>query len=217
MAAVIIDIKQRQNTTPLGDAIVQIADRWAAQNCKETTANRGVCIDKVHELYNNRVIAEAYCAKYAFVVVQEGCEQLNIKNILPKSASAKGILDASMKIPGFVIKGKQGIALGAVFVRRSKGTGSGWHVGLVRHWNNDKFFTNEGNNGDRIGWFSYEWEEIIERDFYFIQTHKMSEGFQYAQKTVTETAKKIETTISDNKLPALLLLGAAGLVLYKIA
>lgn len=216
-ATIAIDTSYKQNTTPLGRRIVEIADRWAQLKCVEEKNNRGQCIDKVHQLYNGRILNEAYCAKFAYVVVQEACEALNIANKLPKTASALGMLQGAQKL-GMAVQGLSGIAPGAVFARRTKATGgSGWHVGLVRSWNDDKFFTVEGNNSDRIGYFNYDWEEIKSRDFWFIHTHRMSENFQYIQKTVTETAQKAKETVEQNPALTLALLAALGTGVYFIA
>lgn len=217
LANIALDVSYKQNTTPLGQKIVQVADRWSQLKCVEERNNRGACIDKVHELYNGRVINEAYCAKYAYVVVQEACEALNISNKLSKTASALGMLQGAQKL-GMAIKGVKGIAPGAVFARRTKATGgSGWHIGIVRSWNDDKFFTSEGNNSDRIGYFFYDWEEIVSREFWFIQTHKMSENFQYVQKTAIETAEKVKETVTSNPLTTLALLAAIGGGAYYLA
>lgn len=210
MALVLSNKSWQKNTTPLGIEIVRIAERWANLKCVEIKANAGPCIDDVQQMFSGRVIAEAYCAKFVWIVIQEACEKMYIKNRLPKTASAKGMLDGSIK-NNMVVQGKNGIAPGTVFARKSGASGgSGWHVGIVHSWDNDKFYTVEGNNDDKISYFHYEWEDIPKKDFWFIQTHRMSENFQYVQKTVTETVAAATKAVQNNPLP--LIVGGAVII-----
>jgi LPXTG-motif cell wall-anchored protein len=127
-----------------GKAIIEEAVSWVmpqpGELCLETGTNRGECIDKISEIFNGKVVAEAYCAKFVWVVCQNA---LGENNKLPKIAGAKAMLDAAKKTKGLVVDRTP--KPGSVFYRKSTAAGATGHMGIVV-WGDDKYFyTVEGN------------------------------------------------------------------------
>lgn len=196
--------------TRLAHEIILIATQWYRRDCRESTENRGVCVDEIHERFSPSWIAqkraEAWCAKYAWVVVDEACQRLGIHNVLPKTASAVGMRDRSSG----VIRVDTTPAVGSVFYRRSSSPGSSGHVGIVTAVTADKIFTNEGNLDDRVALHYYPERQV--RDpawrFSFIHTELIGGGGgSYSGSTLLA---------GTSVLPALLLMSAGVGLAYTM-
>lgn len=177
--------------TVAGKQIIDTAAGWVTPSpgefCKEFTENRGTCIDTIGQYYDGRIVAEAYCAKFAWVVVEQGVGHGN--NKLPHVAGAKLMLDTAKKEKLMTVD--KAPKPGSVFYRVSSAKGSSGHMGIVV-WGDDKYFyTIEGNTGFCLGCsdpncraegckkvegvFShyYKYSDIASRGFWFIHTEEL--------------------------------------------
>jgi hypothetical protein len=167
--------------TTAAQKIIDTAAKWVTpapgEFCKEVTENRGECIDTISKAFDGRTVSEAYCAKFAWVVVEEAVGKDN--NKLPHSAGAKNMLDTAKKEKLMTID--KAPKPGSTFYRVSTAKGSSGHIGIVV-WGDDKYFyTIEGNtsipflgkNIEGVGSHYYPYTDIGKRGFYFIHTEEL--------------------------------------------
>lgn len=135
--------------TPLAKQIIAEAVKWYERDCVETTKNRGLCIDQIHEQFGEEWAEmrrrDAYCAKFVTIVLDDAFKKFNAKNPL-NTARAATMLDLAVKnlIPITDTPNE-----GSVFYKKSSAPGSSGHVGIVvRNDGNGKFVTIEGNAPD---------------------------------------------------------------------
>lgn len=150
--------------------IVRQAWEWKAIDCRETVANGGTCIDDLHSRFG-APRREAYCAKLAWVVINDSCRVVGVENLLPKTAGAKDLLDRSRR----TLTVDSTPAIGSVFYRRSRDPKATGHCGIVVEILPHGIRTLEGNNDDRIDFFDYENNSITDEQngFAFIHTELM--------------------------------------------
>lgn len=187
----------------LQQQIVKDAWKWKARNCREVSKNWGNCITEVQQAFDSRTAAkrEAYCAKFAWVLLDAACTVVGVKNRLPKTAGAKNMRDKSAK----VLRVNTVPAVGAVFYRFSKAPGATGHIGVMIGSTNSHMVTVEGNNEDRIDVFQYRWEDVKNpsNGFAFIHTEAMQDG------AATEA-------IQQAGFDAMLMLGIVGAAAYMV-
>jgi hypothetical protein len=145
---------------PFG-TIAEVAAEWYDRNCVEDSENRGVCVDKIHELFDPQWIAskraEAWCAKFVWVVYEEAARRSGNKNPLPRTAGAKDMLNKSRDL-GLDVDNKP--RYGDVFYRTSESRGRSGHVGIVTDIQKDGITTVEGNLNNRVAYYFYDWNQI---------------------------------------------------------
>ena len=121
----------------LTKAILKEAEKWLG--CKETSSNRSVCVDEIQKLYNNKVTADAWCAKFVWAMTNEACKKLGIKNPLIQTASTATLLAEAKK----TLRTDATPGVGSIFYTTRTGGG---HVGFVtKIINETQFETIEGN------------------------------------------------------------------------
>lgn len=153
------------------DTIVRRAAAWYERGCIESRANRGVCVDEIHTLFDPKWVqskrAEAWCAKFVWVVFEEAARQSGEANPLPRTAGARDMLVRAKKTSLRVDNLPQE---GDVFYRRSSSPGATGHVGIVTEVTSDGITTCEGNLDNRVAYYHYSWQKINDPswDFAFI-------------------------------------------------
>lgn len=156
--------------------IVSDAWKWKSRNCREVSKNWGNCITEIQQRFDSRTAArrEAYCAKFAWVIIDDACKSVGIKNKLPKTAGAKDMRDKSKR----VLRVNDVPAIGAVFYRFSSAPGATGHIGVMIDSTESHMITVEGNNEDRIDIFKYKWDDVrnAKNGFSFIHTEEMMIG-----------------------------------------
>lgn len=142
-----------------GAAILQEAKTWL--NCKETSANRSICVDKIHKEFSENWVSspDPWCAKFVWVVVQNASKRYAVSNPLPHTAGALELLNKSKKANIYVDKVP---TPGCIFYKKSN-SASG-HVGFVAQVVGNKFYTIEGNSSDKV----LSSERTITSDMQFI-------------------------------------------------
>lgn len=185
--------------------IASVAAEWYERNCVESSANRGVCVDKIHEQFDPNWIRnkrpEAWCAKFVWVVYEEAARRAGVENPLPRTAGARLMLTMSQKAGLNVTKKPE---VGSVFYRRSDSPGASGHVGIVTEIKSDGITTVEGNLDSRVAYYHYDWNAVASRkwDFSFIHAASKSGGGS-------------AILASANGLFGLVLIGTAALWLYQ--
>ncbi len=161
--------------TALGSAILQRAEHWADLSCKETVKNGGNCIDTLQIAFSGKLIREAYCAKFAWVVVSEACKQIGVANKLPKTAGAKDML-VRAKSAGLLVDTNP--APGCVGYRFSTAAGATGHIFVVKNVTSSRLYTIEGNGSrNDIGLYDYPLSKVNSGNGYqFIHTELMAGG-----------------------------------------
>ena len=131
--------------TPYGAQIVGVAEEYALRGCRETSQNRGPCVDEISKKYSGKAVNEPWCAKFAYVVAQAAAYNVaRTSTKLPKTAGARDMLERSRKAG---IRVDTTPAVGSVFYRPSTAPGATGHVGIVKGYDEDYLYTIEGNTG----------------------------------------------------------------------
>ena len=141
----------------LGYEIIDVAASYVTPEslCYETSENRGECIDEIYNYFHdsNEAHSEAYCASFAWDVVDKACKKSGIENQLPWTASAGEIATLS-KYAGLWVD--QNPSPGCVFTRLSIAASSGRHAGIVVKVDYDRIYTIEGNSSFMFDGKKYE-------------------------------------------------------------
>lgn len=159
--------------------INKVAAEWYKRNCVEERANRGVCVDKIHQMFDSNWIKskrpEAWCAKFVWVVYDEAARRAGVSNPIPRTAGALLMRDMSRKAGLKVDKKPE---LGDVFYRKSEAAGSSGHVGIVTEIKTDGITTIEGNLSNRVAYYWYDWKDVTssKTDFSFIHASSQSKS-----------------------------------------
>lgn len=125
--------------------LIKKAELWLG--CKETTTDRSACVDEIHTYYNGKTTAEAWCAKFVFMITDLVSKDFGIKNLLPRTASTVNMVN-SAKSKGLRVDTFP--APGSIFFR-SRGGGFG-HVGFVVEVKGATIVTIEGNMSNKVGY-----------------------------------------------------------------
>lgn len=97
----------------------------------------------------------AWCAIFAWVILEEACKVVKAKNILPKHAGARAMRDLSIATNKIIVKPLPEI--GSVMYRKSLDIDSSGHIGIVVKIDPDKsFYTVEGNMNDKVVMTKYD-------------------------------------------------------------
>lgn len=181
--------------TPLGAQIVAVAQAYHNRQCVETLPNRGPCVDELHKLFNGKVSPDPWCAISAWVWVDLAAQQLGVKNVLPKTAGARDMLNKSERVAGLRVDTAP--APGATFYRKSKAPGATGHIGIVKTVTSWGILTIEGNHNDRVLEYHYTNAELANSAnmFRFIHTESMP-GAPKAMTAPTSAAFSSILTIS---------------------
>lgn len=186
--------------------IAEVAAEWYERNCVEERTNRGVCVDKIHELFDPQWITqkrpEAWCAKFCWVVYEEAARRSGTKNPLPRTAGARLMRDMSKKA-GLRVDNKP--QDGDVFYRASESPGASGHVGIVTDVKADGITTVEGNLSNRVAYYHYGWDKIMSPKWNFSFIHAADES-QSGGGVITAGA---------NGLLGLVLIGTAALWFFN--
>lgn len=123
-------------------ALVKKSELWLG--CAEERANRSACVDEIHVYYNGKVTAEAWCAKFVYMITDLCAKDFGIKNLLPRTASTLTMVNTAPKnrlrvdtIP----------APGSIFFKTRTGGG---HVGIVKAVEGSTIITVEGNKNNKV-------------------------------------------------------------------
>lgn len=181
--------------TGFGVRIKDRADYWLSRQCRETKTNGGGCVDEIHELYGDKTL-EAWCAKFAYVVVDEAAAAYSIRNTLPHEKGAARMRDQAIKQK--IHRVDRVPAVGAVFYRRSLAKGASGHIGIVVELHTDQIITIEGNAGDMIAVGHYSMGQVNDPywKFSFIHTELMageSEGGSLLTPVLITTSVALST------------------------
>jgi hypothetical protein len=140
--------------------ILAVALKWlykkqAGVTWEEKGANRGDTLKELRMAYGGISLtkAEAWCALFSWVVINEACQKVGAINILPKNLSAIGLLNASRKVNNLIVKKDPDV--GAVFYRKSQDPDSSGHIGVVVKITDKAIYTIEGNADDKVAMLSY--------------------------------------------------------------
>ncbi len=206
----------------LAPFVVQSALRWLDRACRETSKNGGGCIDDIHKRYahyspqNDEFRREAYCAKFAYVVVAEAAAEAQAENWLPPNALAIGMLNTAKKDRRFPTDATPQI--GSVFYRTSTAAGASGHVGVVVGVDNANFYTIEGNaiiapDTEGVGFFTIPRTDIPKRSFRFMHIGTAPSARNWAGALPNIRAVPAPGS-GSSVLPATLSLVAIGTLLY---
>lgn len=147
--------------------LYDIAAPWIG--CEETDS----CLKDIYKLYGEPYKKESWCSVFAWSMINETCNRLNITNLLPKTKSTVEMVNESPKNDLIVDNTP---APGCVFFFKRK---SGGHNGLVIEVTSDEIKTIEGNHGDKVASNS---RSLDTKDYLFIHTENMlSPSMQIAQ------------------------------------
>lgn len=182
--------------------IIERAASWYERGCIESSANRGVCIDEIHTLFDPKWVqskrAEAWCAKFVWVVYQEAARLDGEANPIPRTAGARDMLDRARR------EGKLRVdnlpQEGDVFYRRSSAPGATGHVGLVKEVGSNGVVTIEGNLDNRVAFYTYTWAKINDPSW----------GFAFIHGADPSSAGGVLQAGANGLLATLLLSAAAG-------
>ena len=146
----------------LTKAILQEAEKWLG--CRETSNNRSACVDEIQKLYNGKVNADAWCAKFVWSMTNEACKKLGIDNPIYQTASTSTMLAKAKQ----TLRTDTTPGVGSIFYTTRTGGG---HVGFVIKINGNKFETIEGNTTSDTGGSEGVWNKVRDtttRDYQFI-------------------------------------------------
>jgi len=138
------------------------ASKWLG--CVETSNNRSVCVDEIQRLYNGKVNADAWCAKFVWSMTNEACKKLGIANPLVQTASTATLLSNAKK----TLRTDSVAGVGSIFYTTRTGGG---HVGFVTKVVGNRFETIEGNTTPDTGGSEGVWQktrDITTKSYQFI-------------------------------------------------
>jgi|GEM_PF-3935885 len=148
-------------STILQDAILERAAAWRDCDCCESMKNGGNCVDSATEIYSGKnPIRAAWCAMTVFCFYKQACERLGIINSLPKTASARGLLELATEA-GFAVSNDPSEADFFYIPPRSGSTDSSGHVGTVFYTGHSSYLvTVEGNSSQKLREVHHSWSEV---------------------------------------------------------
>jgi hypothetical protein len=180
----------------LQQAILTIAEGWGKRGCVETVPNGGGCIDEVHRLFDPaHPVRDAYCAEFAWVVVDQACRSIGIQNILPHERGARSLLVKAKAIPDLRVDRQP--ALGAVMYRRSTVKTASGHMAIVYRIDDPKvLWTVDGNRGPRIAFNSTSWAAVqaAANDVWFIHIEETGPANSDSNSGLTSLAWVVAST-----------------------
>lgn len=196
------------------NGLIEKAELWLG--CKEV-GNRSGCVDEIHDYFDGKPIAEAWCAKFVWMVADLTAKDFRIKNYLPKEKSTLRMLDKSKG----TFRVDKTPTPGAVFFRKRE---TGGHVGfVVEIRSNGEMITIEGNKSDSVSWGKYQQKDYA--SYQFIHTEEMPKlnGVKDSGTITTNTGGLIYENIIAAPVEDLLLYSGIGIAsiialgtLYKI-
>lgn len=155
------------------------ARTWINCHCKETISNGGNCIDDLTIAFTGKRAWRApYCAMTVWVWYYEASLASGLLPMLPKIASAIGLLNACIK-NGFAVDDTPDV--GSIFYRKSSlqgkknGSEISGHCGIVLGWTDNEMVTAEGNSGQQIHEVRTPWSRVRdpERGYRFIHAERV--------------------------------------------
>ncbi len=192
-----MQIKSIQNT------IAKTALAWVRPTnlCKETTKNRGICIDTIKCYYytgkfdcpTSSLGSEAYCAIFVMTALLKAFESAGLSLDLLKSIKTAGAKQLLVNAKNKAIPTSKTPEIGSVFYRRSGDPTASGHVGIVVGIDNDKklFYIVDGNNsiqtivngkkvsnGEGVWLHTHTFAEIQSKGFEFIHIHQVVNSSQ---------------------------------------
>lgn len=122
---------------------------------EEAGENRGKMLDLLKKEFGFAPGKEAWCAQFAWGIVNQACKVVGAKNLLPKTALARGLRDMSLATNTVIVKPLPDI--GCVMYRKSLDPNASGHVGIVVKIDSDgSFYTVEGNINEKVAMTKYE-------------------------------------------------------------
>jgi hypothetical protein len=138
--------------------IVALCLEWLMKKKPKTTweefgKNKGEMLNMLKETFGFKKGAEAWCAMFGWGIIDQACKKVQGKNLMPKSAGAKALLDLSLKTNTVIVSDLPEI--GAVMYRKSGDKKASGHIGIVVAIEDNGFYTIEGNVDDKVGMVYY--------------------------------------------------------------
>lgn len=156
-------------------AVTDSAAAYVERGCRETSSNRGPCIDEIKRIYGDAVpLNEPWCAQAVYAWHLLACMRIKARPKLPKTKGAKDMLTRATAV--FNVDRKP--QLGDVGYRKSKyGTGHMFQVAGISH---DGIVTIEGNVSNRVGVRTVDWATINNpsNGFQFIHVAEAYDGYR---------------------------------------
>lgn len=138
--------------------IVALCLEWIMKKQPKTTweefgANKGEMLNMLKETFGFKKGAEAWCAMFGWGIIDQACKKVKGKNLLPKSAGAKDLLNKALATNTVIVSDLPEI--GSVMYRKSGDKKATGHIGVVVSIENNGFYTIEGNVDDKVGMVFY--------------------------------------------------------------
>lgn len=198
--------------TELGKQIAIEAHRYLEAGCKEDAGNnRSVCVDAIQRAFG--VQGEAWCAMFAWNVVENAFTWVNGMNQLPKTAGACDLLRKARTSP--VLDVDRTPTVGSIVYRRSttrspEGINCNSqnvipaHVGIVVWLQDDYIITIEGNLANRVAPYYYKRSEITSRDMWFIHADEMPHSGFAQDKSIAMILEDVQAQSLRQGIPELI-------------
>lgn len=169
---------------------------------EEAGENRGKMLDLLKKEFGFAPGKEAWCAQFAWGIVNQACKVVGAKNILPKTAGARLLRDMSIQTNKVIVKPLPEI--GAVMYRKSLEPNSTGHVGIVVKIDDDgSFYTVEGNMSEKVAMTKYEASRYYDANSgqYWLQgvpfSFMWTGRFPYTGKARSTNIKEVVKTVTD--------------------
>lgn len=148
--------------------IINEAKAWSY--CRETSKNRSVCVDKIHQYASGTVSNDPWCSKFVTMIIDKVCKYYGLKNPIGLIASTHSLVRKAKSI-GLVVD-KNPVPGSIMFFPTGTNTG---HVGFVVQVKPDnEIYTIEGNTtvkgGEGVGFRTRK----IGKDYQFIHSEKLA-------------------------------------------
>lgn len=153
-----------------GNHIASKAKQWL--NCKEesNTPNRSLCVDEIHEYTSGLIWSEPWCAEFAWMIIDLSCQDWQVDNPLPKTASTRQMVNLA---PSRGLTVDKNPAVGSVFFKPRGDNPALGHVGIVFNPQGDgTIATIEGNYQNEVAIVT----RTPDKNYRFIHTEKIAEG-----------------------------------------
>lgn len=169
---------------------------------EEAGENRGKMLDILKKEFGFAPGREAWCAQFAWGIVNQACKVVGAKNILPKTAGARLLRDMSIATNSVIVKPLPDI--GSVMYRKSLEPSASGHVGIVVKIDPDgSFYTVEGNINEKVAMTKYDASRYFDANsgqywlkgipFSFMWTGR----FAYTGKARSVDVASVTKTVTD--------------------
>lgn len=153
----------------------EIAYSYFKRGCREIkNTNRSKCVDELKTIYDGKPDADPWCAQSLWAFWEIASKDQGAKNPLPKTASAKGLLN-DCKAKGYTIGLKP--SPGNPFYHLSSSPKASGHVGQVyKVYPDGSFDVVAGNTGGAVAKYRIKEEGIARLQMKFMYVFPYVEG-----------------------------------------